>query len=95
VTVDGRKVKTQENAGCFLSFPVEAGKHTVELKYRPKGLGAGIALSVLALLILIGSEYAARFSRNGDKNARKSKYRKKARPHKRGKTQKRTRSAGN
>ena len=95
VTVDGRKVKTQENAGCFLSFPVEAGKHTVELKYRPKGLGAGIALSVLALLILIGSEYAARFSRNGDKNARKNKNRKKARPHKRGKTQKRTRPAGN
>lgn len=94
VTVDGRKVKTQENAGCFLSFPVEAGKHTVELRYRPKGLGAGIAVSVLALLILVRSEYAARPPRNGDRNVRKSKNRKKARPHKRRKTQKRTRPAG-
>ena len=59
VYIDGTKTVTNKNAGCFLSFTVEKGKHLVELYYHPKGLKAGIFISLFSLLLLIASEYAA------------------------------------
>ena len=59
VFVDGTKTVTSKNAGCFLSFTVQKGKHLVELCYHPKGLKAGMFISVLSLLLLLVPEYAA------------------------------------
>ena len=59
VYIDGIKTGTNKNAGCFLSFTVEKGKHLVELRYHPKGFKAGIIISVLSLLLLLVSEYAS------------------------------------
>lgn len=56
VTVDGKKISTQENAGCFLAFTVPEGSHSVDLVYHPKGFRAGAMISAAALLLLILSE---------------------------------------
>ena len=59
VFVDGTKTVTSRNAGCFLSFTVQKGKHLVELCYRPKGLKAGMFISVFSFLLLLVPEFAA------------------------------------
>ncbi len=64
VTVDGKAVETYPigdlnddgTKGAFLAFDVEAGEHTVELTFIPKGLVCGVlltAISILAFAILM------------------------------------------
>jgi uncharacterized membrane protein YfhO len=48
VWVDGEVVKPETAFGLFMSIPVGAGRHEVEMKYFPKGLKAGILVSGLA-----------------------------------------------
>lgn len=61
VKVDGKKVETygvgerdfQGNNGAMLAFDIGQGEHTVELSFLPRGLLAGILISVLCLGLLI------------------------------------------
>ena len=53
VYVDGREVQTSPALGAFLSIQTTKGSHNVELKYFPKGLKAGIIISLASLGILI------------------------------------------
>ena len=53
VRVDGEKVKTKAAVDAFLSFPVEAGEHSILFTYHVPGLIAGAILTLLALLGLI------------------------------------------
>lgn len=61
VKVDGEKVETygvgerdfQGNNGAMLAFDIGQGEHTVELSFLPRGLLAGILISVLCLGLLI------------------------------------------
>ncbi len=53
VYVDGQEVQTSPALGAFLSIQTTKGSHNVELKYFPKGLKAGIIISLASLGILI------------------------------------------
>lgn len=61
VKVDGKKVNTygvgerdlQGDNGAMLAFDIESGDHTVELSFFPRGLLAGIVVSVVSLGLLI------------------------------------------
>lgn len=53
VSVDGEKAKIIENAHQMLMIPVKKGTHTIEIRYVPKGLYAGILISVIALGVMI------------------------------------------
>jgi hypothetical protein len=48
--VDGRPVAPVAANGVFIGLPIEAGRHEVELSYRPPGLVRGVAVSGLALV---------------------------------------------
>ena len=50
VYVDGKRVKTSAAAGAFIAVPVSSGEHTFRLEFTPRGLRAGVALSVVTLL---------------------------------------------
>ena len=52
VYVDGVKQETKESLGAFLSVNVSAGNHKIVLKYFPKGLKTGIAMSLISVGIL-------------------------------------------
>jgi uncharacterized membrane protein YfhO len=51
VKVDGKKVKTETAFDLFMTIPLAAGTHHVEMKYTPKGLWAGAFLSFATLII--------------------------------------------
>lgn len=53
VEVDGEPVETYGVSEAFLAFDVPAGEHTVELRYTPQGLWAGIILSGVSLCLVI------------------------------------------
>ena len=53
IKVDGQKVETKAAANAFLSIPLAAGTHTIELKYTPKGFYIGLAVSVGAVLVIL------------------------------------------
>lgn len=66
VKVDGKKAETfpiakakkepgqkEKNDGALLGVVVPAGQHTVELTFRPAGLGLGLAVSLVCLAILL------------------------------------------
>ena len=50
--MDGVKQETKESLGAFLSVNVSAGNHKIVLKYFPKGLKTGIAMSLISVGIL-------------------------------------------
>ncbi len=50
--VDGRKAEVQTVAGAFVALDLDAGDHVIELKYFPRGLKAGIVLTLTGWLIL-------------------------------------------
>jgi uncharacterized membrane protein YfhO len=51
VKVDGGKVKTETAFDLFMTIPLTAGKHEIEMKYTPRGLGAGLFVSSTALIV--------------------------------------------
>ena len=57
VYIDGVKLKNDEihdiGNNALLGVDITAGEHTVEFKYVPQGLYAGIAISVVALIMLL------------------------------------------
>ena len=52
--VDGINAPVLENAMAFVSIPVDAGHHIVDLSYRPPLLPMGACLSALALAAAVG-----------------------------------------
>jgi len=63
--IDGADATIRRTHGCFLSVAVPAGRHTVELVYRPDsvarglragGVGAGVVLVLFALAIRVGKK---------------------------------------
>lgn len=61
--INGRPVPIEAPGGLFLGVSAPAGNALVELRYRPPGLGLGVALSVLGLIMLMwtrGSRSRAR-----------------------------------
>jgi hypothetical protein len=59
-TVDGRYASVQRANGAFRAVRLEAGRHLVEMSYRPASVVAGAALSAASLLVG-GAAAAARF----------------------------------
>ena len=55
VYVDGEETEIYKGLGTFISFYVSGGVHDIELKYFPKGLKAGAAISLISLMILAGT----------------------------------------
>ncbi|MGN0171442.1 MAG: YfhO family protein [Acutalibacteraceae bacterium] len=53
VKVDGKKVDTFAIGDALLGIDLEAGDHEISLSFYPKGLTAGVILSVVSLLALL------------------------------------------
>ena len=51
VRVDGIPAETRPAAGMLLSFEAKAGDHDIEMRYIPRGMYAGTAISVAAFLL--------------------------------------------
>lgn len=64
VKIDGKEIDSSDYislAEAYLAFNLPAGKHTVELSFRQRGLAEGAAISALTLVILIAfSIYTSR-----------------------------------
>ncbi len=54
ILVDGREVKQERVLYALTAVPLTAGRHTIEMKYTPKGLVEGCIVSGIALLFLLG-----------------------------------------
>ena len=52
-SVDGRAAKIEKAYGAFRGVVVEAGDHTIEMKYRPWSVFLGGALTALAAIIAL------------------------------------------
>jgi len=52
VTVDGKPAQLWEAYGTFRSVVVDAGRHRIEMKFRPRTVYYGAALGALGLLIV-------------------------------------------
>ncbi len=51
--VDGKNKKIQElTGGVFISVPLEEGDHDISLTFTPPGLLAGIAVTIISILLL-------------------------------------------
>lgn len=53
-TVDGKPARLWEPYGALRGVVVPAGKHRVELRFRPRSVYTGFALSAIGLLIALG-----------------------------------------
>ncbi len=54
LTVDGVKTPFVKTADLFMSAPVDAGEHSYELSFFPKGMQTGIYISGFAFVLLLG-----------------------------------------
>jgi hypothetical protein len=60
-TVDGARALLHPAAGLFFVVPLDAGRHTVELRYAAPGLAMGMAgVTALILVACIGSVWHRR-----------------------------------
>jgi uncharacterized membrane protein YfhO len=53
VWVDGERAETTARYGALLAVNLSSGEHTVELRFVPDGLWAGVAVSTASLLLVI------------------------------------------
>jgi hypothetical protein len=53
-TVDGRRAPVLVANALFRAVTIPAGEHVVEFRYRPGPLRAGVAISVVAWLVVMG-----------------------------------------
>lgn len=54
-TVDGKTAAIKSALGTFISVPLKAGTHTVVLRYAIPGLTMGTILSLVGLVLLLGT----------------------------------------
>jgi uncharacterized membrane protein YfhO len=64
--VDGVKTDFEAFEDAFISVYLTSGSHTIELKYFPDGLIAGVIISILSVLVFIGINIYIK--RKGSKN---------------------------
>ena len=55
--VDGEKVSVNSVLDTFITIPLKAGNHEVELRYMPPGLAVGGVISALSILIILGAHW--------------------------------------
>ena len=55
ITVDGEETLGEEAFGLMMAVPIDAGVHTVEIKYVPPGLMAGAVISCFSLIAVVSS----------------------------------------
>jgi uncharacterized membrane protein YfhO len=55
VWVDGREASLVLTNASFRGLPLEAGRHRIEMVFRPTKLWYGAAISVLGLVALVGA----------------------------------------
>lgn len=53
ITVDGKKVKQDKTLDTLLSIKLEKGQHEIIMRYTPRGLKAGLILSIVGILLFI------------------------------------------
>lgn len=53
VTVDGKRAEIIPAAGTLLSVELSKGKHTIEIKYIPKGFYMGIFITLISIILII------------------------------------------
>lgn len=53
VKVDGKRVEPEVFFGTFLSFPAEAGTHTVSMRFLPPGLIPGVLLQIAGIVLFV------------------------------------------
>ena len=53
VKVDNKKIEINRAAGMLLSFNADEGRHSIEMRYIPKGRFAGNTISLVVLLLVI------------------------------------------
>lgn len=65
VKVDGKKVTTFAIKDAVLGIQLDAGSHTIEMKYRTVNLVPGIMISVACILILVAAFITRKMINNG------------------------------
>lgn len=53
IRVDGKEVRQEKVMKGLMAVPVQAGKHSIDMRYIPKGLFGGAFVSVIALIFLL------------------------------------------
>lgn len=56
IYIDGKKVETFAAQNALLATAIEAGSHTVELKYTPVNMILGCIITAICIIILIASQ---------------------------------------
>jgi uncharacterized membrane protein YfhO len=51
VTINGEEVQGESFGGCLMAFDLEAGDYRIEMYYVPKGLYAGVLISIVSILL--------------------------------------------
>ncbi len=54
VLVNGKEREKELFGGCLMAFDLEPGEYSIEMRNRPAGAGAGIAVSAVSLLVFAG-----------------------------------------
>ena len=53
IKVDGETIKDINDFKYFISFPLNAGMHSIEMKFIPRGLVIGLILSLIGIILYI------------------------------------------
>lgn len=53
ITVDGKEVKPEVSFDSLITIPLEAGEHTVTMKYLPDYFVLGITISIMSVILVI------------------------------------------
>lgn len=52
VYVDGNKVNTFKVLDSYLAFKISEGKHTIKIKYYPKGMKFGLIITIISMVLI-------------------------------------------
>jgi uncharacterized membrane protein YfhO len=67
VKVDGKECGYYKILEGFIGVDMEAGQHTVEFVYTPKGFKAGVLISIISLIAMLGFAAVLKFFRKRGK----------------------------
>lgn len=63
VLVDGTEESAYQVLGNLMAVPIEAGMHTIELCYFPRGMKEGMKITGIAILLVTGSGVCSMFNK--------------------------------
>lgn len=69
VMVNGEEAEGSLFGGCLMAFDLEPGEYAFEMKYVPKGLGVGAAVSAAGILVFTVISFGAGFRMNAARRA--------------------------